>query len=67
MTVLRILHISDVHFGPPHLEERSRAVVELEKQRNPDLVVVSGDLTQRERASVTPTNVTSLRTATTRC
>ena len=49
MTVLRILHISDVHFGPPHLKVRSEAVLELEQDRRPDLVVVSGDLTQRAK------------------
>jgi 3',5'-cyclic AMP phosphodiesterase CpdA len=47
--VIRILHISDVHFGPPHLEERSREVLALEAERQPDLVVVSGDLTQRAK------------------
>jgi 3',5'-cyclic AMP phosphodiesterase CpdA len=47
--VLRILHISDVHFGPPHLKDLSEAVLELEQDRRPDLVVISGDLTQRAK------------------
>ena len=42
-----ILHISDVHFGPPHLPRISEGVLALVEQRRPDLVVVSGDLTQR--------------------
>ena len=45
----KILHISDVHFGPPHIEERAAAVLALEEERRPDLVVVSGDLTQRAK------------------
>lgn len=44
-----LLHISDVHFGPPHLREVSDAVVEMANDRRPDLVVVSGDLTQRAK------------------
>ncbi len=45
----QILHISDVHFGPPHLEQVSGGVHELARRHTPDLVVVSGDLTQRAR------------------
>lgn len=44
-----ILHISDVHFGPPHLPELSRAVLALAGERRPSLVVLSGDLTQRAK------------------
>lgn len=44
-----ILHISDVHFGPPHLPELSRAVLAMAAERRPSLVVVSGDLTQRAK------------------
>jgi 3',5'-cyclic AMP phosphodiesterase CpdA len=47
--VRRILHISDVHFGPPHLERLSEGVLELIAGNRPDLVVVSGDLTQRAK------------------
>lgn len=47
--MLRILHISDVHFGPLHLEELSHSVLQLEEQRRPHLTVVSGDLTQRAK------------------
>lgn len=45
-----LLHISDVHFGPKHLPRLSRAVLALAEARRPDLVVISGDLTQRARA-----------------
>ncbi len=45
----QILHISDVHFGPPHLDEVSDGVCELARRRHPDLVVISGDLTQRAK------------------
>ena len=44
-----IFHISDVHFGPPHLPRVSEGVLELIEERRPDLVVLSGDLTQRAR------------------
>jgi 3',5'-cyclic AMP phosphodiesterase CpdA len=45
----RILHISDVHFGPPHLPAVAEGVLRLVAQRQPDLVVISGDLTQRAK------------------
>lgn len=44
-----ILHVSDLHFGPPFLRDRAEAVVELARESPPDVVVVSGDLTQRAR------------------
>ena len=44
-----IFHISDVHFGPPHLPRVSEGVLEFIEQHRPDLVVLSGDLTQRAR------------------
>ncbi len=47
--VRQILHLSDVHFGPPHRGEVSDGVVELARRRSPDLVVISGDLTQRAK------------------
>jgi len=47
--VRQICHISDVHFGPPHLSELSDGVLELIAERQPDLVVLSGDLTQRAK------------------
>lgn len=44
-----ILHISDVHFGPPHLPRVSKGVLEFIERHGPSLVVLSGDLTQRAR------------------
>ncbi len=44
-----ILHISDVHFGPPHRAELSQAVLAMVAERLPTLVVISGDLTQRAK------------------
>lgn len=44
-----LLHISDLHFGPPFRPDRAEAVVELAGRLQPDAVVVSGDLTQRAR------------------
>lgn len=43
----KLLHISDVHFGPPHVSQRAKGVLALVEERQPDLVVLSGDLTQR--------------------
>lgn len=44
-----ILHISDVHFGPPHLPRVSQGVLEFVERHCPHLVVLSGDLTQRAK------------------
>lgn len=44
-----LLHISDVHFGPPHLPELADKVLEFAERRRPDVVVLSGDLTQRAK------------------
>lgn len=44
-----ILHISDIHFGPPHLPKVAAGVRALVQDRKPDLVAVSGDLTQRAK------------------
>lgn len=45
-----ILHLSDLHFGPPFLPDRAEAAQQLARDVPPDVVVVSGDLTQRARA-----------------
>ena len=45
----QILHISDVHFGPYHQPEVAAGVLDLIERRRPDLVAVSGDLTQRAK------------------
>jgi 3',5'-cyclic AMP phosphodiesterase CpdA len=46
---LSILHISDLHFGPPLVREVATKVVQIAGQIQPDAIVVSGDLTQRAR------------------
>jgi 3',5'-cyclic AMP phosphodiesterase CpdA len=45
----RILHISDVHFGPPHLPQVAAGLLRLVEERQPDFVALSGDLTQRAK------------------
>lgn len=47
--MIELLHISDLHFGGPFQPDRAAAVRELADRRRPDLVVVSGDLTQRAK------------------
>jgi len=47
--VRTIFHISDVHFGPPHLPRVSEGVLDFIEERRPDVVVLSGDLTQRAK------------------
>jgi 3',5'-cyclic AMP phosphodiesterase CpdA len=44
-----ILHISDIHFGPPHLAPVASGLLDLVRERSPTLVAVSGDLTQRAK------------------
>lgn len=44
-----ILHLSDVHFGRPHRPEASEAIRVWVSENPPDLVVISGDLTQRAK------------------
>ncbi|MCM2370312.1 metallophosphoesterase family protein [Aporhodopirellula aestuarii] len=46
---MKILHVSDLHFGPPFLPQVGDAVVESAQAIEPDVVVVSGDLTQRAK------------------
>jgi 3',5'-cyclic AMP phosphodiesterase CpdA len=47
--VRSILHVSDVHFGPHFLPKVAAGVLELAASRRPDLLIVSGDLTQRAK------------------
>ncbi|MDZ4849465.1 MAG: metallophosphoesterase [Pirellulaceae bacterium] len=44
---LRLLHISDLHFGPPYVEVVGEAALRIAPLLKPDAVIVSGDLTQR--------------------
>ncbi|HXO41838.1 MAG TPA: metallophosphoesterase family protein, partial [Thermoanaerobaculia bacterium] len=45
-----LIHCSDVHFGPPHLPHVAEGLLQLIEGQRPDLVVISGDLTQRAKA-----------------
>ena len=45
----QLLHISDIHFGPKFLPRVADGVLDLIERRRPDLVVISGDLTQRAK------------------
>lgn len=47
--MLSILHISDVHFGPPYLPRVGEALLEVARTLEPDIVVASGDFTQRAK------------------
>lgn len=44
---LKILHISDLHFGPPFAADVAEEALQIAIELRPDAIVVSGDLTQR--------------------
>lgn len=48
--MLSILHISDLHFGPPYRPEVGAALLRIAPELRADAIVVSGDLTQRAKA-----------------
>lgn len=48
--MLTLLHISDLHFGPPYLPQVGEALLRAAPRLQPDAIVVSGDLTQRAKA-----------------
>jgi len=45
----RILHISDLHFGPPFVPAVAEVLLQTIPSLDPDVIVVSGDLTQRAK------------------
>jgi len=45
----RILHISDLHFGPPFVPSVAQALLRQIPALAPDVIVISGDLTQRAK------------------
>ncbi|HIF34032.1 MAG TPA: 3',5'-cyclic-nucleotide phosphodiesterase [Planctomycetaceae bacterium] len=47
--MLTVLHISDLHFGPPYREQIGEKLLELTPQLRPDVIVISGDFTQRAK------------------
>jgi 3',5'-cyclic AMP phosphodiesterase CpdA len=46
---LRVLHISDLHFGPPFLAAVGQSLLRAAAVLRPDIIVASGDFTQRAR------------------
>ncbi len=49
--MLKLLHISDLHFGPPYREHVGQAVLKLAPTFGSDVIVASGDFTQRAKAA----------------
>jgi len=47
--MIRLLHISDLHFGPPHVKQAEAAVERFVDTLQPDVIVASGDFTQRAK------------------
>lgn len=47
--MFRILHISDLHFGKPYVPEVGEALLAIAPSLRPDVIVVSGDVTQRAK------------------
>jgi 3',5'-cyclic AMP phosphodiesterase CpdA len=47
--VLSILHISDLHFGPPYMPVVGEALLRIIERLAADVIVASGDFTQRAR------------------
>ncbi len=46
---LKILHISDLHFGPPYAPQVGLALLRAAGEIEPDIVIASGDFTQRAK------------------
>ena len=46
---IRLLHVSDLHFGPPYLKDVGEAALRIAADLNPESVIISGDLTQRAK------------------
>jgi len=49
LTSTRILQISDLHFGPPFVPHIAEALLNAIPELAPDVIVISGDLTQRAK------------------
>ncbi|HET9985129.1 MAG TPA: metallophosphoesterase [Longimicrobiales bacterium] len=47
--MLTLLHCSDLHFGPPFVPKVGEALLEAAAALEPDIIVASGDFTQRAR------------------
>jgi len=44
---VRLLQISDLHFGPPYIERVGEAALRTAIAEHPDAIIINGDLTQR--------------------
>jgi 3',5'-cyclic AMP phosphodiesterase CpdA len=49
--MITILHGSDVHFGKPHVPEAAKAFLDSATALQPDVIVISGDFTQRAKVA----------------
>jgi 3',5'-cyclic AMP phosphodiesterase CpdA len=47
--MLTLLHVSDLHFGPPYVPRVGQALLDIVPSLHADAIVVSGDLTQRAK------------------
>jgi 3',5'-cyclic AMP phosphodiesterase CpdA len=47
--VITLLHVSDLHFGPPYYEEVGEALQAFARRLGPGVIVASGDFTQRAK------------------
>jgi 3',5'-cyclic AMP phosphodiesterase CpdA len=47
--MLTLLHISDIHFGSPYVARVGESLVRAAHELSPDVIVLSGDFTQRAR------------------
>ena len=48
--MITLLHVSDLHFGPPYVEKVGEALQVFAHRLRPTAIVASGDFTQRARA-----------------
>ncbi len=46
---IRLLQISDLHFGPPYVEQVGEAALRMAISLHPDAIIINGDLTQRAK------------------
>jgi predicted MPP superfamily phosphohydrolase len=44
---IRLLQISDLHFGPPYMEKVGEAAMRAANSERSDAIIINGDLTQR--------------------
>ncbi len=49
--MITVVHGSDIHFGSPHDPAAAETFLEATRAIDPDLIVISGDLTQRAKVS----------------